>query len=275
MRVAVARIIGTILMVTAFFGLLFSSLAIVQTWRVKPGLESRLDSLLNLLDATINTTTEGLAIVESSLETASGNVNSLEEATQTLAQSISDSAPMVDSLIGLVGEELPETITATQISLESAQTSALLIDNMLATISQIPFLGLGRYQPEVPLNDALGQVSASLAGLPASLATIETSLETASANLVVIEQQVSAIGQDIRQINENLASARAVIDDYQATIGSLQTQVHLAQAGLPLWLNRLAWLLTFVLAWLGIMQVGLFSQGLALASLNQLSQHGM
>jgi hypothetical protein len=52
-----------------------------------------------------------------------------------------------------------------------------------------------------------------------------------------------------------------VIDEYQATTLKLQSQVNLAQEGLGRWLNRLAWLLTFLLVWLGIMQIGLLMQG--------------
>ncbi len=264
MEPAIRRIIGALLVATASFGFLFCLLAVVQVWRLKPTLEKSLSAELDLASSLISTTDDSLAIAKRSLEAASGNVDSLEKATEILAQSLEDSQPIVDSLIALVGTDLPRTITATQTSLESAQTSALLIDNTLAALSRIPLLGLGRYRPDVPLNVALGQVSASMTGLPASLQTIEASLETANTNLEVMNLQVTLIGQDIQQINQNLAEARGVIDQYQASILVLQNQVSRAQAGLPPTLNRLAWLLTFILVWLGVMQIGLFTQGSAL-----------
>ncbi len=262
MRTAASQIIGIVLIFTAIFGILFSLIAIIQIWRFKPRLEAGLSGELQLLDKTLTTTQDGLAVVKGSLDTASTNVDSLESATETLAQSLQDSNPLMESLVSLVGKDLPATITATQTSLTSAQTSAVLIDNTLATISKIPFLGLGRYQPDVPLNVALGEVSTSLNDLPASLKTIKASLETAQTNLDVMEKQMTSIGKDVRQFNEDLSSARSVIDDYQSTARELQSQVTAARQALPGFLNSGAWLLTFVLFWLGMTQIGLLTQGL-------------
>src|SRR5260221_12730175 len=94
---------------------------------------------------------------------------------------------MPDSLNRLTGRNFPAAITATQASLASAQGSALLIDNVLAALTSIPFSPVAAYKPDIPLHTALGQVSTSLDALTPSLASINTSLAAGQGSLRVVE----------------------------------------------------------------------------------------
>ena len=115
----------------------------------------------------------------------------------------------------------------------SAQSSALLIDNVLAALTSIPFSPVAAYKPDVPLHTALAQVSTSLDTLIPSLATINTSLVDGKTNLGTVEVELTKISETTQGISSTLASAQSVIDQYKAVTTQLKANVEAAQHGAP------------------------------------------
>ena len=170
------RIIGILLIIGAVGGILFSLFGLVEMWRIRPAVTKTAVENLALVDQTLSTTQQALTIVGQVVQTTMADVATLQATSTAVAQAIQDTTPGFDSIISLTGKDLPAAVTATQSSLASAQSSALVIDNVLTTLTSIPFLPISAYAPAVPLHTALGQVSASLNTLKPALATINTSL---------------------------------------------------------------------------------------------------
>ena len=260
MKTIFHRFLGIVLVVFAVTGMLLSLAGLAGVWGYKKRVETSLAQKLELLSTTLETTTQGLEIASQSLETSSKSITAIQTTLDSLAISIEDSTPMLDSLDTLLSDDLPATITSTQTSLASAQSSAKIIDGFLNIVSLI--LPGNPYNPAVPLHEALGQVSASLDGLPGSFTEMATSLETTNDNLVVIKANVELIATSVSQIERSLADAKEVVSQYQEIVTKLQGTVETAQKQLSLWLNGLVWISTLLLVWLGVMQVGLLLQGL-------------
>ncbi len=258
------RLIGILLITAAAAGMIFSLIGLVEVWQYKPVVTKNVNDNLALLDQALKSTQDGLVIVDQVVQTTTGEIASLQTGTQALAKAIHDSSPMLDSLSSLAGKDLPAAVTATQTSLASAQGSALLIDNILGTLTSIPFSPVAKYNPEVPLHTALAQVSTSLDALPISLATISTSISASKTNLDVVEQEVSKISETVKGISDNLSSAQTVIKQYQDVTTRLKERSTAAQKAAPGWITGAAWLLTFLLVWFMIAQLGLLEQGLEL-----------
>jgi len=177
------KFLGLLLIFVATGGIIFCGFGIIKIWQVKPALTQAASDNLALLDETLIATEGGLNGLSQLVQTTSTDVASLQITTQALAQTIHDTNPMLDSLIILAGKDFPDAITAAQTSLASAQSSALLIDNVLGALTSIPFLPVSQYKPEIPLHTSLAQVSTSLDSIPLSMATIQTSLSASKANL--------------------------------------------------------------------------------------------
>jgi hypothetical protein len=261
MKNIIPRLIGAALIVAAAAGMLFSVFALVQVWRIKPALVSGLGYEVDVIHATVSTTSAGLITVSDTMKTATENVAALQNTTIALAQSIHAAQPMMDTLVKLLGQDLPNTISTTQTSLDSAATSATLIDNLMGTISGLPLLGLDKYAPAVPLHIALGEVSGSLGNLTIPLIGITANLTTDKSNLTNIETEVTLMSGEIAQIKGNIDNARQVIIQYQQENEILLAQVDAARKGLPTWINNLAWFLSIALIWLFITQIGLLLKG--------------
>jgi hypothetical protein len=264
MRSTLSKILGVTFIIAAVAGLIFSLFALVKTWQLRASLTDDAVNTLTLLDTTLNTTLDGLSILDSTLVTATSNIAGLQLTTDNLALAVQNTQPILDSVTNLVGQDLPATITATQTSLASAASSALLIDNLLTTLSRIPLLGLGRYQPDVPLNVALRDVSLNLSKIPATLAALKSDLSNVGQNLTLMQTSISAVSANLQEINTSLGRARSILSDYRITVVTFDLRVQSALVNLPKALKYLAWALTFFFVWLVVVQVALFLQGMSL-----------
>jgi len=258
------RLVGFLLVTAAAAGIIFSLTGLVEIWRYRPVVTKTVDDDLMLIDQALGTTQDVLTIVGQVVQTTTSDVASIQATTEALGLTIHDTKPMLDSLISLTGKDFPAAVNATQTSLASAQSSALLIDNVLAALTSIPFSPVAAYKPAVPLHTALAQVSTSLDTLKPSLATINTSLADGKTNLGVMEVELTKISETTQGINSTLGDAQTVIDQYKAVTAQLMTNVETAQRAAQNWMMAITWILSFILGWLLIAQLGLGAQGLDL-----------
>ncbi len=258
------RIIGITLIAAAATGMFISLYALTGMWRIKKPVEATLVKNLETAATTLEATDDGLSIANQFLDSTSASIMAFETTVETLAKSIDDTGPFLDSLSTLMADDLPNTIASTQTSLLAAQSSARIIDNVLRSVTSIPFFPGDPYNPPVPLHVALAQVSDSLEGLPESLSAMEGSLDTTNDNLGTIKVEVERMAKDISQINDTLTEAKKVVTQYQTVVSDLQSSVKVMRARLPRWINSLAGTFSIVLLWLAITQVGLLVQGFEL-----------
>jgi hypothetical protein len=259
------RPLGILFVIAATAGILLCLYGIFQTWRIRVSFSQSVDENLALLGETVETTRDGLDVVETVLETTAADLTLVRSSVFTLTLAIQDTNRILGSLEDLTATDLPASIDAAQTSLASAQTSAQLIDNMLATLARVPLLGLGAYQPEVPLNVALGDISTSLDPLKPSLQDISLGLADASTNLGSLADQLEVVSEASAEIDTALRDARTVIAEYRSTLTQLETNVSAAQTAVPGWTRSAAWVVTVLLGVLLFAQIGLFERGQALA----------
>jgi methyl-accepting chemotaxis protein len=255
------RIIGITMIIFATLSLVITVFGIYQIWQWREPLVENVSSTLDVVETTLQATSEGLVVVGESLDSVISSISGLESTVTTLAKSIEDTAPLVSSLGTLTGDVLPDAVISAQTSLESAQDGARIIDTVLKALT---IFNRSAYEPEVPLHEALGDVSEGLNDIPESLTTMETSLNSTYDNLEVMQADISLIAEDIAAINEGLEEGKNVLKQYQELISDVQTRIDRFQSRLPSIVQTLAWVLTFILIWLGIAQIGLLTQGLAL-----------
>jgi hypothetical protein len=169
---------------------------------------------------------------------------------------------VVDEIAKLMTENLPKTIESTNTSLRTAQESAKVIDSVLSTLSSIPLIGSSiGYNPQVPLDQALGEVADSLTGLPDSFANMGDSLKATSGNLETFQADLTVMAESIGEIEKNVAQFDTVVSGYQSSIARLNTRLSTFKANLPSIIRTVKLALTIFFVWMAIVQFGLFTQG--------------
>jgi len=260
----ILRIFGFFFVVAAVFGLILSIFAISKVWQYKELIYQNLSSSIELAEDTLDATANALTVIDEGLATMSTNITILENTIKATSRAFGDTTPIADSLIPLVDEDLPKTILSAQTSLNSAQTSAELIENALTTITSIPFVPGDPYDPPVPLHEALGLVSESLEPIDDSMTEIKDSLNTTRGNIILIQAELNIMARHINELNKSLYSAQSVVAQYQKIVSNLHERLGILETKLPNWLYSSALVMTIFLIWLGILQLGLFIQGIDL-----------
>jgi hypothetical protein len=273
MRRSPSYYIGVLLLIAAVAGLMISVAGIVGVWRIVAGMKAGLASTGGMLETTLLATADGLGIARQSLTQADDALDTLADTVDTAGQSLGDTAPLIDSLTQVTSTDLPETIRTTQGALASAQASAETIESTLRLITSIPLLPIQPYQPEVPLGQALQEVSSSLDAIPESLASMEAALANTADNLVTIERQLDDIALGVAAVSASLAAAQDVVSQYTQVVASMQQQVVTAQTVLPRQLEAIGWFVTVLLIWLGLSQLGLLVQGFDLLGVDWLRRN--
>ncbi len=258
------RFFGIILVVLALAGLSISAVSIYGLSQLKGLLIPKLESGLELVDEALVTTDQALDVLASTLKTVNINVSKMREALITIGQSVHDAVPILTSLSTLTGETLPDTISATQASLTTAQTTAKTIEDILRVISRIPLMPGEPYNPEVPLNTSLGQVAADLDKIKPQMVTIEQDLKDSKTNLSGLEADIIQVSLDLLLIKNDLDAATEVINQYHALIDKVQIRLDSLRTQIPNWISVLIGFLLFLLAWVVIYQVDLLVRGIKL-----------
>ena len=256
------KIIGITFITAAIIGLIFSVAGSVLVLAVREPLTTNLVNTIDLIGTTLEATSTGLSTVDETLSSAISNISTLENTIQTASNAVDDSVPMVESISGLLSGNLPDSIEATQTGLTTLQDAAGSIESTLQLLTNIPFLPIERYAPEISFTDSLEDVSTSLDPISQSLVDMESTLNTTQGNMIMITAQLRIISRNIGDLKSSLYDIQIVLEKYQEVITTAQERVDSISTNLNTIITVTAWIFTIIFIWLGIAQLGLLTQGL-------------
>ena len=259
MNPTLKKILSLLMISVTSIGIIICLFFIFLTWRIRQPTTEKLQSAARQTSALLDTTIAGLDVIDQVVTNVYSSTLYLDDATNALAQTIQSTGQFIDTAGAFVGEDFSQTITNTQKTLESAQSSALVIDNILTTLSSVPLIGIN-YNPATPLNVALGEVSSSLDPLKIALQNFQKNLLTTKTNMQEFSDQILLVGQNINEINQNLAASMVVIENYHAQAASLQSWVNNAITSLPGWVTTFCIILTIFILLLIMVQAAILLQ---------------
>ena len=248
------------LIILSVIGMLFSVYALVQIWRFRAPVSSNLYDGLVFAEKIVDTTSTSLDVIDSSLTNAGTSLTILEESTTLMTQSMEDTSVLLDSFSELFEGEFKDTMEKTRISVVSAQSSALVIDNLLYGLSNVPLLGI-RYNPPKPLNVALKDIGVSLEYLPKSMDKIAGNLTESNENLRSLQSEIGTISTSLKRFQKDLTAAQSVVGDYQSIMLEIKNSLSNAQQKMPVWSIWAAIYLSFAVISIGVAQFGAMLQG--------------
>jgi polyhydroxyalkanoate synthesis regulator phasin len=262
MRVFSKKATGVAMILLSAIGFLLSIFFCVQTWRYRLPVTNQLQSGLETTSAILQTTDDGLGVIDEVVKNVYTSTQMLNDATNALGKAMLSTGQFMDSAGTFVGQDLVNTITNTQEALNSAQASAAVIDDVLTSLSSLPLIGFS-YQPSIPLNTALGNVSSSLNPVQQSLKQFQANLETTQSDMQLVSEQIMSLETQILTINQNLAQAETTIADYRSQVNSLISSIDKAKSSLPGWITTVVGIITLIIAWLVLIQIGTLLQGIS------------
>lgn len=271
---ALRRILGVLVMIAGILGLVLSLAGLVSVWLVQPTIAGVVDSTIVTLNNSITTSQQAMEITGEALGATVDSVDALSEMLGTTAQSVEDTKPILEQIIGIMGETLPSTLASTSESLTTAGQAADVLDGAIRSLdtfrtvlSAAPLLGAfveqpaEPYNPERSLSESLGDVATNLDDLPDTFIEMAANLDKADDNLASIQSNLVTMSDSVGLISNSLREYQTMIGQSQASMESLRSMLTTVQDNLSTILNGIAIVLSLFFLWLLAAQVVILSQG--------------
>lgn len=262
----VKRLVGITLIIAICLGLIVNLTGLFLIGRFEEGMQQGVVESLTVFDQTLSAAADGLTVVRSSLDDASESVGALEATTRSVAKTVKDTKPSLDTSARLMGSDLPMTIATTQNSLAAASQGAESIEQLLRTLSVIPFLDLPTYNPPVPLAESLASVQASLDPLSDSFIEFEENIQVSSDNLDDVNREIIRLANRIGEIQDTITEAKGVVGQFEQVVAQQQSVITTLQDNAEVALFWISRGLMVILIWVGVIQLALLVLGFEMAA---------
>lgn len=135
------RFFGVSFVIAAIFGIAFSAISVYGVWRVRAAALPALHDTVELISTTLDTTADGLTVMNQSLQSAADTIAATEEATLAIAQTVHDIDSIVSGFMEIIsfipGLKTVEDsdISSASENLSSAELEMLSVATNISAIS--------------------------------------------------------------------------------------------------------------------------------------------
>lgn len=248
------RVGGVTLIIISIVSLLFSLTALVGVWIVRRPIADAVTAGLSLASDTLEVTGYTLGVVDDGLATAGDLVASTQSTVDALATTLDSTTPALQTVGDLVGSGVPAALRAANATIRTAQKSAETVDGVLTVLSQLPLLNIA-YSPEVPLSQALNDISTSLEELPAGLEQLGQQVTESVDNLPTLAGATRDLSAAVGGVNTTLNDSRLAVQEYQKLVLRYKKVVDLLHEATPAITFIFPLLLSLLIFWIMVVQV--------------------
>lgn len=259
------RILGIIMLAIGVSGLVLSFAGLLAGHRLVDNIGAGLEANLTLTIESLDTVNETLLLSKDTVGQMSEALVAVEETADNVVIAIDDTQPLLEQTSQVTTEDVPESIEAFQETLPALTDVAATIDDTLRTLSSFGFersvlgvplgfdLGID-YDPEVPFDQSVEDLGASLEGVPEDLRSLKMHLDQTNRNLDTIGDNIDTISGNLTVINESVSEIEPLIDDYLVIVTDLSDSARQTRAFVTQQLDQVKIIVTIVAIWLGLTQ---------------------
>lgn len=267
-RWSIQSILGLALVLLAVVSLVIDIAGIVQIWISRDPITRDAINTLDLLNSTLDTSAQGLALAKTSLNSVTTTLGSLQTTVSGAAATISDASTSVNSLSTIVGTKLSGTINAALGTLDAVEATSKTIDQLLSGLASIPFLNL-KYDPAKPLSASVGDLTTQLKDVPQSLSDLQKDLNSSGNSLEQVGADAKNLATSLGQVQGEISQLVAVIDQYEAQVKAFQGTVRNLRENIVTIVWGIVLFATFILVWIGVTMVQTLLRGLEMMGVRQ------
>ncbi|GIV63879.1 MAG: hypothetical protein KatS3mg045_1218 [Bellilinea sp.] len=256
------KVIGMILIATAILGWLISLSGLGLLWASYQPLRQTASEMLEVTRGALEVTSQTMLLVEDSLRQAEIGLEQVQTTLNGFSSVIETTSGVLEVVSGVLGDEFNGILRDTANAMEGLEKTSRLIDDTLGFISSVPFFGGSQYQPETPLAESVASMRQDLEGIPPALEQISNRLGETADGLQPLPGTIGNLTAQLAGIQNNLSHTHRQLDEYQAVIESYRSELERLTTTLPKVITGFYIGISILLVWIGLAQIGLFTQGL-------------
>ena len=257
----VRAVLGLVLVILALISLVIDVAGIVQVWVLREPMTRDAIITLDLLNSTLDTTSQGLGIAKGSLKSVTTTLGALQTTVQSAAVTIDNASSSVNSVSSVIGTNLSGTVTSALGTLDAVENTTRTIDEVLTGLASLPFLNV-QYDPAKSLSASVSDLSDQLNKIPESLGTLEKNLSDSGSSLDKVSDDANALAVSLGTVEKEMAQLVAVIEQYETQVKAFQGTVRNLREHIVTIVWGIVLFASFVLFWIGVTMVQTLATGL-------------
>jgi hypothetical protein len=257
----IRTILGFLLVLIAVASLLVDVAGIVQVWTLREPVTRDAINTLDLLNSTLDTTSQGLGIAKTSLKSVTATIGALQTTVASAAATIDSASTSVSSASTIIGTNLSATINSALGALDAVEQTTSTIDGVLGTLAAIPFLGV-QYDPAKPLSASVSDLTDQLRTVPQSLGDLEKNLTTSGSSLDKVGNDAKTLSDSLGSVESDMGQLVGVLEQYETQVKAFQGTVRNLRENIVTIVWGVVAFSTFILFWLGVTMLQALFAGL-------------
>lgn len=260
------RFLGLLMLIIAFGGIALAVFGARLGHALVDRVAANFEQTLLLTSQSLDTVSETLVLAKSSIADVNTVMETAETTADDLAQTVSDSRPLLGQISNVTSEQVPDSLETIQAAFPSLEQVAGVIDRTLVTLNNFrideTILGFNLqydlgvdYAPEVPFDQSVRELGEGLEGLPESLRTLQIYINVTNDNLLTVSQDIRNLADDLNTVNGRITELEPIIDEYIVLITTTNDTTRQLRAQINDEVQNIKNGITLVMVWLAITQV--------------------
>ena len=244
------RILSVIVMVISALMLVLSLAGIAGTWIVRGQLATGLEGIATAAETRAEAVQRELDRLSATLAQAHDEVVSIEQQAQALGADLEQNKLLLTAISDKVGLELRPLFDKAGEIVTTIRETVAAVNSIVEGINALPFVT----SPVAEL-EKLNQLSQDLDGLVKEIQDLRTAIDQRQSEIV--QGTVALVTTPTSQIGNTLEAMQATVLDYSQEIDRLQERLSSLRSSVGRGLTWGAVILTLILLWFAVSQVGL------------------
>lgn len=249
----VKPILGLVLLVLSVIFFLVSLGGLVGIWVYNQPLTERALTLIETTSQDLDGAALAIELSQTELISAQAQLDLLQAILETLGINAEEDLNRLADIVGRVEDTLSPVLDRVSGGIGTLRESLLTIKETLERINELPLVNI-----EVPGIEEIEQGAEQLQNLQNQIEEGGGKIEQLSQTT---QDTVDSLSTGFARLESSIISLLETLDEYAEKIESTQDQLVYLEENLPKWIDYSAVILTVILVWLGISQVGLFILG--------------
>jgi chromosome segregation ATPase len=247
------RISGMILVILSCIFFALSLAGLVGIWVYNAPLTEK---VLTIIETTSTDLEGAAAAIESSkaeLISAGAQLELLQAILETLGVNATEDLNRLADIVSRVEDTLSPVLNSVSSGISILRDSLLTIKDTLETLNELPLINI-----QIPGIESIEEGADQLGSL-------QTQIEEGGGKIQQLSQTtqdtVDSLSTGFAELETSINSLLATLDEYEQKIEASQEQLLYLEENIPTWIDLASVILTILLFWLGVSQVGVFILG--------------
>ena len=248
------RILAIIVMIISVLMLVLSLAGIIGAWIVRPQITTSLEEVAARAETRVNNAKQGLDQLDTGLSDAGNQIAEMEQNLQSFGSDLEQNKPLITKVTDGLESKLGSFLETAGEIVTTILEAITALNSTVETLNAIPFVSI-----PLPEFERIETLSQGFEDTQTQVQDLRATIDQQQSE--IIQGTVSIVSEPLSRINSRLDALQTRVSGYSEQLAAIQAGLSEFKTSIGRWLTYAAVLVTFIMLWLALSQVGLLVLG--------------